>query len=147
MSNFDLSELPDAAARIENAISWNDTDPQIVEYENNDDDHYEEDVDWYAGDCDDESDDTAYTAGTPTDDPELLEQFLAIWMTLLSPHLKCTLRHVAVFTKHVSFWFVSRVPEAIFSLLVLALLMAWLSHLLIEYQQSLVAEARRVRGT
>ena len=30
--NFDLSELSEAAARIENAISWNDTDPQIVEY-------------------------------------------------------------------------------------------------------------------
>ena len=75
VDNFDLSELFEAATRIENAISWNDTDPQIVEYEDNDDDHYEEDVDWYAGDCDDELDDTAYTAGTPTDDPELLEQF------------------------------------------------------------------------
>ena len=32
-------------------------------------------VDWYAGDCDDELDDIAYTAGSPTDDPELLEQF------------------------------------------------------------------------
>ena len=62
-------------SRIENAISRNDTDPHIVEYEDDDDDNYEEDVDWYAGDCDDESDDTAYTAGTPTDDPELLEQF------------------------------------------------------------------------
>ena len=27
------------------------------------------------GDCDDELDETAYTVGTPTDDPELLEQF------------------------------------------------------------------------
>ena len=71
---FDLSELSEAAARIENAISWNDTDPQILEYEENVDDHYEEDVDWYAGDCGDELDDTAYTAGTPTDVPELLEQ-------------------------------------------------------------------------
>ena len=73
VDNFDLSELSEAAPRIENAISWNDMDPQIVEYE--DDDNYEEDVDWYIGDCDDELDDTAYTAGTPTDDPELLEQF------------------------------------------------------------------------
>ena len=63
---FDLSELSEAAARIENAISWNEKDPQIVEY---DDDHYEEDVDWCAGDCDDELDDNVYTAGTPTDDP------------------------------------------------------------------------------
>ena len=64
VDNFDLSELLDAAARIENAISWNDTDPQIVEYEDHDVDNYEEDVDWHAGDCDDELDDTAYTAGT-----------------------------------------------------------------------------------
>ena len=75
VDNFDLSELSEAAARIENAISWNDTDPQIVEYEDDDDDNYEEDVDWYAGDCVVELDDTAHTAGTPTDDPELLEQF------------------------------------------------------------------------
>ena len=77
VDNFDLSELSEAAARIANAISWNDTDLQIVDFEDDDDDddHCEEDVDWYAGDCDDELDDTAYTAGTPTDDPELLEQF------------------------------------------------------------------------
>ena len=31
--------------------------------------------DWYAGDCDDELDDIAYTAGTPTEERELLEQF------------------------------------------------------------------------
>ena len=48
---------------------------RFFEYEDDDDDNYEEDVDWYTGDCDDELDDTAYTAGTPTDDPELLEQF------------------------------------------------------------------------
>ena len=56
-------------------MSWNDTDPQIAESEDDDDDHFEEDVDWYAGDCDDKLDDTAYTVGTPTDNPELLEQF------------------------------------------------------------------------
>ena len=75
VDNFDLSELSEAAARIENDFSWNGTDPQIVEYEDVDDDNYEEDVDWYAGDCDDELDDTAHTAGTPTDDPEILEKF------------------------------------------------------------------------
>ena len=32
-------------------------------------------MNWYTGDCDDELDETAYTVGTPTDDPELLEQF------------------------------------------------------------------------
>ena len=72
VENFDLSELSESAARRENAISWNDTDPQIVECEDDVDDHYEEDVDRYAGDCNDELDDTAYTAGTPTDDSELL---------------------------------------------------------------------------
>ena len=41
------------------------------ECEDDDDTYYEEDV----GSCDDELDETAYTAGTPTDDPELLEQF------------------------------------------------------------------------
>ena len=46
-----------------------------MEYEDDDGDNYAEDVEWYAGDCDEELDDTAYTAGTPTDDPELLEQF------------------------------------------------------------------------
>ena len=75
VDNFDLSELSEAAARIENAISRNDTDPQIVEYEDDHDDNYEEDVDWNAGVCDGELDDTAYTIDTPTDDPELLEQF------------------------------------------------------------------------
>ena len=74
-SSCDLPELSEAAARIENAISWNDTDPQTVEYEDNDDDHHEEDVDSDTGECDDELDDTAYTAGTPTEDRELLEQF------------------------------------------------------------------------
>ena len=41
------------------------------ECEDDDDNYYQEDV----GNCDDELDETAYTAGTPTDDPELLEQF------------------------------------------------------------------------
>ena len=53
VDNFDLSGPSEAASLIENAISWNDTDPQIV----------------------DELDETAYIVGTPTDDPELLEQF------------------------------------------------------------------------
>ena len=65
VDNFDLSELSEAASRIENAISWNDADQQFNE----------EDVDWHTGECDDELDDTVHTAGTPTDDPELLEQF------------------------------------------------------------------------
>ena len=48
---------------------------QINECEDDDDEYFEEDVDWYTGDCDNELDGTAYTVGTPTDDPELLEQF------------------------------------------------------------------------
>ena len=75
VDNFDLSGLSEAASRIENAISWNDTDPQIVEYEDDDGNYYKQNVDWYTGDFDDELDETAYTAGTPTDDPERLEQF------------------------------------------------------------------------
>ena len=34
VDNFDLSELSEAAARIENAISWNDVDLQVNEYGN-----------------------------------------------------------------------------------------------------------------
>ena len=75
VDNFDLSGLSKAACRIENAISWNDADQQIDEYEDDDGEYCEEDVDWYTGDCDDELDETAYTVGTPTDDPELLELF------------------------------------------------------------------------
>ena len=69
VDNFDLSGLSEAASRIENAISRIDADQQINEYEDDDD------VVWYTGDCDDELDETACTIGTPTDDPELLEQF------------------------------------------------------------------------
>ena len=65
---FDLSGNSEAASRTENAISWDDTDPQIVEHEDDDGDYYEEDVDWYTGDCDDELDETAYTVATPTPD-------------------------------------------------------------------------------
>ena len=75
VDNFDLSGLSEAASRIENAISWNDADQQINEYEADEDEYFEEDVDWYTGDCDGELDETAYTVGTRTGDPELLEQF------------------------------------------------------------------------
>ena len=57
VDNFDLSGLSEAASRIENAISWNDADQQINEYD--DDEYYVEDVDWYTGDCDDELDEAA----------------------------------------------------------------------------------------
>ena len=73
--SLDLPGLSGTASRIENAVSCNDTDPQIVEYEDDDEDYYEEDVDWYTGHCDDEQDETAYGVGPPTDDPEPLEQF------------------------------------------------------------------------
>ena len=60
--NFDLSRLSESTSRIENAISWNDTDPQDSEYEDDDDEYFEEDVDWYIVDCDDELDETAYNS-------------------------------------------------------------------------------------
>ena len=47
IDKFALSGLFEAASRIENAISWNDADQQINEFENDDDEYYEEDVDWY----------------------------------------------------------------------------------------------------
>ena len=75
VDTFDSSGLSEAASSIENAISWNDADQHINEYEDDDDEYCEEDIEWYIGDCDDELDETAYTVGTPTDDPELLEQF------------------------------------------------------------------------
>ena len=50
-----------------------------------------------------------------------LNSWMAIWKTLMRPHLKCMHRQVAVFKKHVSFWLVTRVPEAIFLWLVLVL--------------------------
>ena len=54
-----------AASRIEQALLWNDTDPQINEYD--DEEHYEENDDWYTGDGDEKLDESAYKVGTPTD--------------------------------------------------------------------------------
>ena len=48
---------------------------RLLSMEDDGDEYCEEDVGWYIGDCDDELDETSYTVGTPTDDPELLEQF------------------------------------------------------------------------
>ena len=125
VDNFDLSGLSEAASRIEHANSWNDVDQQIDE-SGDEDEEYKHIVH-----DDDKLEESAYTAGSPTDDPELLEQF----DTLMHPHLKCMLMQVeGVFKKHVSFSFVSRVPEAPFLLLEWALLTAWLSHPLIENQ-------------
>ena len=120
-------------------------DPQIVEYEDDGDGNYEADVDWYTGDCDDELDDTAYTAGTPTDDPELLEQFDGK-LEGADASASQVFASASRSFQEARFWLVSRVPEAIFLLLVLVLLMAWLSHPLIENLQRLVAKARRVGG-
>ena len=68
-----MSGLSEAASRIEHAISWNDVDQQIDEYGDDDDEYYEDDLEWSTGDCDDELEESACTAGPPTDDPELLE--------------------------------------------------------------------------
>ena len=109
------------------------------------DDHYEEDVDWYAGVMM-----SWMTLHTQLVLRQMTQNFwnslMAIWKMLMRPHLKCMHRQVAVFKEHVSFWLASRVPEAIFLWLVLVLLMAWLSHPLIDNLQSLVAKARRVRA-
>ena len=90
-------------------------------------------------------DEAAHAAGTPTDDPELLEQFDGNLEDADASASQVYARQVAVFKMYVSFRLVSRVPEAIFLLLVLVLLTAWLSHPLIENLQSLVAKARKVR--
>ena len=37
--------------------------------------HYEDDVEWNTGDCDDELEESAYTVGPAIEDPEHLEQF------------------------------------------------------------------------
>ena len=99
-------------------------DPQIVEYEDDDDDNYEEDVDWYTGDCDDELDDTAYTAGTPTDDPELLEQFDGNLEHADASASQVYASASRSFQEARELRLVSRVPEAIFLLLALLLSMA-----------------------
>ena len=87
MDNFDLSGLSDAASRIEHAISWNDAEQQIDEDGDDDVVNYEENVDWYTGDCDGELEESPYKVGPPTDDPELLNSLIATWKTLMHPHL------------------------------------------------------------
>ena len=59
---------------IEHATSWSDVDQQVDEYGDDDEEHYEVDVECHIGD-DDELVESAYTVGLMTDDPELLEQF------------------------------------------------------------------------
>ena len=75
VDNFGLCGHSEAASRIEHAISWNDAGQQIEAHEDDDDEHIEGNDDWCTGDCDDVLDETTFTVGTPTDDPELLEQF------------------------------------------------------------------------
>ena len=60
--------------RIEHATSWNDVDQQVDEYGDDDEEHYEVDVERHIG-GDDELEESAYTVGLMTDDPELREQF------------------------------------------------------------------------
>ena len=89
---MDLSGLSEAASRIENAILWNDTNPQIKEYEDDDDGYYEGDAGWYTVDCDDELDEIAYTAGMVLQSmtQNFLKSWMVTWKTLTRPHLKCT---------------------------------------------------------
>ena len=72
VDNFDLSGLSDAMSRVEHAISQNDADQQIDGCGDDGDEYFEEHVEWYSGNCDDELEESAYTVGPPTDDPELL---------------------------------------------------------------------------
>ena len=146
VDNFDLSGLSEAASRIENAISWNDTDPQIVEYEDDDDDYYKEDVDWYTGDCDDELDETAYTAGNPTDDPELLEQFDGNLEDADASASQVYASASRSFQEARELLARVKSARGYFPVVGIGAFDAWLSHPLIENLQSLVAKARRVRG-
>ena len=75
VDNFHLSGLSEAASGIEHGISWSDVDQQIDEYGDDYDEFYEGDVEWHTGDCDDGMEESAYTVGPPTNDPELLEEF------------------------------------------------------------------------
>ena len=52
-----------------------DVHQQIDEYGQDDDAHYEHDVEWHTGDARDVLEEPAYTVGLRTDDCELLEQF------------------------------------------------------------------------
>ena len=109
LDNFELS------GRIERVISWNDADQQIDEFGDDDDEYYEEDVDWHTGDCDDELEESADTVGSLRQMTQnFLNNLMATW-TLM--HLKCMHQQVAVFTKHVSLCLVSRVAAATFRLL------------------------------
>ena len=114
VANFDLSGLSEAASRIKNAISRNDADQQINEYEDDDGDTMRKTL---AG--------TLVTVMTRWMKQQaqlalrqMIQKFLnslmATWKTLMRPHLKCTRQQVEVFKKYVSFCLVSRVPEAIF---------------------------------
>ena len=62
---------------------------------------------WYTGDCDDELDETAYTVGTPTDNPELLEQFDGNLEDADPSASQVYASASRSFQKHVSFWLVS----------------------------------------
>ena len=117
VDNFGLCGLSEAASRIENAISWNDAGQQIEAHEDDDDEYYEDNGALV----------TVMTSWMKQHSQLVLRQMtqnflnslIAIWKTLMRPHLKCVHQQVAVFKKHVSFCLVLRVPEAAF------LLLAW----------------------
>ena len=84
----------------------------------------------------------------------LIGTFVAVLTSWRNQHTQRVLRQmtqtfhqqVAFFKMLVSFCLVLRVPEAVFLLLALVLLTAWLSHPLIASLQSPVAKARRAGG-
>ena len=92
MDDSDLSGHSEAASRIGQAIPRNDAGQKIDECEDDDNEYFEDDVEWHAGDCDDELDESADIVGPPPDDPEHLEKFDGH----LEDALKCMHQQVAI---------------------------------------------------
>ena len=88
MDDSDLSGHSEAASHIGQTIPRNDAGQKIDECEDDDNECYEDDVEWHAGDCFDELDKSAGAVGLPPDDPEHLEK-LDTWKTLVHSHFKC----------------------------------------------------------
>ena len=111
LDNFDLSELSEAAARIENAISrihrllGMKMMPMTTTKKTLTGTLVTVMMSWM----------TLHTQLVLRQMTQnFLNSLMVIWKMLMRPHLKCMLQQVAVFKKHVSFWLVLRVPECYF---------------------------------
>ena len=148
VDNFDLSGLSEAASRIGHSISWSDVDQQndgrmIVEMMTMNTvktmlggTRAAVTMSW-------KNQHSHWILRQTTQN--FLNSVMATWKTLVHPHLKCMHLQVAVFNEHVSTCLVTRVSEATFLLLALALLTAWFSHAPTANMLSLAARARRAR--